>query len=375
MNKLINTFMESKKLGLSKDKCYRIHIGKGHDNCPDLAVHDSKMKEAEKEKNLGDIIDSTGHLEATIESRQKKGDSIISEILSIIHEIPMGKNKVEVALRLREAMLINGILFNSEAWHGVTAAQIAKLEKIDVDLLRSILKAHRKIPSEFLNLETGTLPIRFILAQRRINYLKHILSRDSEELIRKVYSAQKEDPTNGDFAKLVTKDLELLGFTEAELLSNNISKLKLKISATNAAFSFLQNTQTLHKKVKHIKYESMKVQEYLTSEIFSTKEANMMTALRSHCVRGIKHNFSKMYKHNMKCSLNCSAENVFEDTQEHVLYCKILNNSVQETPLIHYMYGDTYQQNQLSKKFCTLMGTREYILEPHDKEDDIMSAS
>ena len=121
-------------------------------------------------------------------------------------------------------MLINGILFNSEAWHGVTAAQIAKLEKIDEDLLRGILKAHRKTPSEFLHLETGTLPIRFILAQRRINYLKHILSRDSEELIRKVYSAQKEDPTNGDFAKLVTKDLELLGFTEAELLSNNISK-------------------------------------------------------------------------------------------------------------------------------------------------------
>ena len=287
----------------------------------------------------------------------------------------MGKYKVEVALRLREAMLINGILFNSEAWHGVTAAQIAKLEKIDEDLLRGILKAHRKTPSEFLHLETGTLPIRFILAQRRINYLKHILSRDSEELIRKVYSAQKEDPTNGDFAKLVTKDLELLGFTEAELLSNNISKLKLKISATNAAFSFLQNRQTTHKKVKHIRYESMKVQEYLTSEIFSTKEANMMTALRSHCVRGIKHNFSKMYKQNLKCSLNCSAENVFEDTQEHVLYCKILNNSVQETPLIHYMYGDTYQQNQLSKKFCTLMGTREYILEPHDKEDDIMSAS
>ena len=49
MNELINTFMESKKLGLSKDKCYRIHIGKRYEDCLDLAVHDSKMKEAEKE--------------------------------------------------------------------------------------------------------------------------------------------------------------------------------------------------------------------------------------------------------------------------------------------------------------------------------------
>ena len=69
----------------------------------------SKMKEAEREKYLGDIIDSNGSLEATIESRQKKGDEIISEILSIISEIPLGKYKVEVALTLREAMLINGI--------------------------------------------------------------------------------------------------------------------------------------------------------------------------------------------------------------------------------------------------------------------------
>ena len=46
-------------------------------------------------------------------------------------------------------MLINGILFNSEAWHGVTLAQIAKLDCIDDDLLRGILKAHRKTPSEF----------------------------------------------------------------------------------------------------------------------------------------------------------------------------------------------------------------------------------
>ena len=95
----------------------------------------SKVKEAEREKYFGHIIKSNGSLEATIESRHKKGDEIISEILSIISEIPLGKYKFEVAPRLRAAMLINGILFNSEAWHGVIVAQIAKLEKIDKDLL------------------------------------------------------------------------------------------------------------------------------------------------------------------------------------------------------------------------------------------------
>ena len=77
---MINTFIDSKKLGLSKDKCYLIHIGKGNENCPELSVHGNTMKEAEREKYLGDIIDSTGCLEATIENRQKKGDGIVSEV-------------------------------------------------------------------------------------------------------------------------------------------------------------------------------------------------------------------------------------------------------------------------------------------------------
>ena len=57
-------------------------------------------------------------------------------------------------------MLINGIIYNSEAWHGITDAQIAKLESVDEALLRGILKADIKKPKEFLHLETGTVPLK-----------------------------------------------------------------------------------------------------------------------------------------------------------------------------------------------------------------------
>ena len=56
-------------------------------------------------------------------------------------------------------MFLNGILFNSEAWYGVTKKQIKSLEVIDQQLLRGILKAHSKTPSEFLYLETSATPI------------------------------------------------------------------------------------------------------------------------------------------------------------------------------------------------------------------------
>ena len=55
MNQLINTFIELKKIGLSKDKCYWIHIGKGHEQFPKLSVHGKVMKEANK-KNIYEIL-------------------------------------------------------------------------------------------------------------------------------------------------------------------------------------------------------------------------------------------------------------------------------------------------------------------------------
>ena len=116
---------------MSKTKCHRIHIGKGHSKCPTLKVHQDDTKESTSEKYFGDIIDSNASIQATIDSRKTKGNGIVAEISSILDEIPFGKHKPEVAMKLREAMLLNGILFNVEAWRGVTNKQIRSLDSIE----------------------------------------------------------------------------------------------------------------------------------------------------------------------------------------------------------------------------------------------------
>mgnify|MGYP006908660496 CR=1 FL=1 len=80
MNTLVNSFIEHKRLRLSKTKCHRIHIGMGHKNCPRLEVHGDEMLDSENEKYLGDIIDSSGTIQATIDHRKSKGNAIIAEI-------------------------------------------------------------------------------------------------------------------------------------------------------------------------------------------------------------------------------------------------------------------------------------------------------
>ena len=98
------------KLTLSSEKCHNIHIGKSDMKCHNLKVHGSPMSNSKQ------------------------------ETLHVAHW------KVEAGLRLRQAMLISGILFNSEAWHGIEEKDIAILENVDEALLKDILSAHPKIP-------------------------------------------------------------------------------------------------------------------------------------------------------------------------------------------------------------------------------------
>ena len=234
------------------------------------------MSESESEKYLGDVIDTTGKIQATIDQRKAKGTGIIAEIMSIVEEIPFGKHKIAVAMKLREAMLINGLLYNSKAWHGVTKKHVESLETIDKALLRNILKAHSKTPTELLYLESGALPIRWIIAQRRIMYLKHIMSKHDTELLKQVFLAQKNNPTQGDFVTLVSKDLNDLNISYEEATTSALSKGQLKSilkkNANNAAFCELKETLLTHKKVKDLKYERFEMQSYLKSEVLSCDE-------------------------------------------------------------------------------------------------------
>ena len=99
---------------------------------------------------------------------------------------------------MRNAMLISAMLSNSETLYGLTKHEVEELEAVDEHLLRKILSAHSKTPKELLYLETATIPIRFILKARRLGYLHHILTRNSTELINRVYCAQKRRPVRYD---------------------------------------------------------------------------------------------------------------------------------------------------------------------------------
>ena len=110
-------------------------------------------------------------------------------------------------------MLINGMLYNSEAWHAITEAQIRILVTVDESLLRALVNEHAKTPLEFLYLEAGAMQIRFMLSARRLTFHQTILKRDKSEITTKIYEEQKLHPTAGNFVELFMEYFKIIDKT------------------------------------------------------------------------------------------------------------------------------------------------------------------
>ena len=359
------------------------------------------MKESQDEKYLGDRINTKGNPKATIEERKNKGFAIASQILAMLKELPLGNKRVEIGLVLRQAWMINGILFNSEVWNNLSKNSLKELEIVDRYLLRGILGAHAKVPTEHLYLETGCLPIPFVISVRRLIYHHTILKRHKSEVTRRVYESQRKNPHPGDWCELVDQDMKMInpeceleeGGKDAsinlnsypkeggknaclnvELRDNEIAnvdssqyKKYVKNAVRKAAFNDLETLKELHEKVKENQYKSLeKPQEYITSNIFNNTETSLLFALRSRTVRGIRDNFPYLvYGGDSSCPV-CESH---QDTQEHVLECPAIKAKIQSIPHIKYeqIRGNVIQQKELITFYIECLRVREELV--GDKED------
>ena len=124
----------------------------------------------------------------------------------------------------------------------------------------------------------------------------------------KVYTAQKNAPTKGDWVNLVQEDMKILGLhiSDKAIAEMNHDQYKdiVKKMVRKHASDELKSLQKGHKKVKHIPFGHLvSPQEYLTSNLFSNKLKSLLFNLRCQCVKTIRDNFHKYYNNDIKCRM------------------------------------------------------------------------
>ena len=154
----------------------------GEPEYEDVYVGQSTMGDSKEQKYLGDIISTNGSNDSNIKARKQRGFIIVNKICSLLESICFGQYYFEVALTLRNALLINSVLTNSGVWYKVTNKQIEQLEQVDEALLCCVLFAPRTTSIPFLYLELGCIPIRYLVMARRLSFLHYLMNQDKETI-------------------------------------------------------------------------------------------------------------------------------------------------------------------------------------------------
>ena len=316
---------ESKKLQFGAEKCKKLHVGKlceefkcqelyidnwkevlientddGKVGIEDCLVGEEVMEEKSEEKYLGDVISNDGRNLKNIKVRVAKGKGIVNNIMTYLEGIPFGKIYFQIAVILRNSLLVSSMLFNSEAWYNVTNAELELLETVDLLLLRRILKAPDSTPKEMLYLELGCMPFREMIRQRRLSYLFYILHENPESIIYKVFETQMKYRTSKDWATTILADLEelKLNVTIAEIKSirRGTYMNMIRKSIRENTFEKLNMKQSSHSKVNKWKHTMFKMQNYLMPNRAMMTQDDCQLIFKLRCrVTKIKTNLNGLF--------------------------------------------------------------------------------
>ena len=234
------------------------------------------MKAVKSDTYLGDIISSDGKNTENIRNRVSKGIGIVTQIFNIMEAANFGEHYFEIALLLRDSMLINGILTNADVWYNLLKSEVKELEDVDKLLLRKLLNVPETTPEEAFFLELGILPIGIIIKARRVNYLHYLLTRDTSEMIAKFFYTQWNEPTRGDWCEQVKEDLADLdipiSFEFIKSKSKDSFKNLVKNKVKEYALTVLTKKQESHSKMEPLHYTELKMQKYLKYEGVSVNQ-------------------------------------------------------------------------------------------------------
>ena len=195
-------------------------------------------------------------------------------------------------------------------------------------------------------------------------YHHHILTRDNNETIKKIYVKQKENYVKGDWFQLLLKDFE---FIERDMNEKEISELSkesykkiVKDLMNKAVFKFFMNIKQTHSKLDGVQYSRFKIQPYLTSNKIKTTEKELLVNMRSRC-HSSKDNLKKLNKNNLQCSLGCSN---IEDQRHTFTTCKQIpqnyNNGIYE-----HIFGTLTEQEQVIPIFGKIDFARKHTRKKH----------
>ena len=316
----------------------KLHVGKSNGFCLTLKVHGTNMPEVSEETYLGDILSSDGKNSKNIKSRISKGVGIISQLMNLLDEVSFGPYLFEIAMMLRESMLINGVTTNAEIWYNFSESDSQEFENLDKLFFRRLLKVPQSTPTEAFYLEMGAVPIGIIIKARRLNYLHSILRGDRSGMLYSFLLTQWHNPSKGDWSELVKDNLEEFGipadFKLIRKMSKEAFKKSVKVKSKELAFRNLLSKKVKHSKMANVAYDELKIQKYMLRDDIKVEQKRLIFKHRTRMAE-----YGENFRGG-KDQVFCPFCKLHLDSQERSFSCPVISADVEIVGSIQNIYSD-----------------------------------
>ena len=175
----------------------------------------------------------------------------------------------------------------------------------------------------------------------------------------------KADPIKNDWSQLVSSDFQEVNLSmnddQIRQMSQTDYKNLVKQKVREAAYIEFKEQQAGHEKGRLLEHQDLlKPQGYLLTNLLTNKQTSLLYNLRCQSVKGIRNNFHRQYQ-NIRCQL-CMLE---IDSQNHVLYCPVIQNQFNGASILPYEYihGNLEQQVSITILYSSLLEVRDRLLD------------
>ena len=146
-------------------------------------------------------------------------------------------------------------MLNMETYYFMSKKQIEALESCDMRYLQQTFNSRRTTVREAYYLECGKIKIRHVLAKRRLLYWHHILTREPDELIKKIYLCQKYESKNkSEWFSMIQNEKKSykIDLSDEEVSQMSKTKFKSFINFKVNSEAYLQMVNTKKSKLEMI---------------------------------------------------------------------------------------------------------------------------
>ena len=273
---------------------------------------------------LGLIFNSKGTNKDMLDDRIKNSRICMVSAFSTCCDVTLGRYMISSLLLMYQSVFLQILLYASQVWTNLTKEDLQRLKVTQLQFLKRMMKVPTSTSNTLVLLELGVLPVENEIHSRKLVFLHHILTRetdDPDDPVFRMYIEQQNYHMEKNWTNECNNLRMIYDISESDedikVMSKDMWKGRVKKIITQRAMTNLNdNVQTLSKGSEYPATTDLRPKKYLLQMEY--KSAITLFTIR------VKTFDIKVWRKFKYSDTLCRLCEEHEETYEHVWTCPAL---------------------------------------------------